>query len=124
MGEQPGCHPVVTRHDTFEHELAPMPYLGRLYELVNRRLHNAQKPWEINDLNDMQFLSCAAGYAELVVAEKRTTHDLQQVERRVATGAVVCSSLPAAVRHLATLIPAIQPAQAYDRPSSRASGQA
>lgn len=110
--------------DTFEHELAQMPYLGRLYELVYRRLRNAQKPWEINDLNDMQFLSCAAGYAELVVAEKRTTHDLQQVERRVATGAVVCNSLPAAVRHLATLIPAIQPAQAYDRPSSHASGQA
>jgi hypothetical protein len=89
--------------DTFERELARLPYLGRVYELVYRRLRDANKAWKINDLNDVQFLCCAAGYADLLVAENRTTHDLQQIAPRVPDGAILCNSLPEAVDRLATI---------------------
>lgn len=91
--------------ELFEQQIASLPYLGRVHELVYRRLRNPQKRWEINDLNDMHFLSCAAGYADVVVAEKRTAHELQQAGKEVASGACVFSSLPKAVQHLADLVP-------------------
>lgn len=40
-----------------------MPYLSRLSEITRSRLSNADERWEANDLNDMHFLACAAGYA-------------------------------------------------------------
>jgi hypothetical protein len=33
--------------------------------------------------SDMHFLSCAAGYADFLLAEKATFHDLRRAERRL-----------------------------------------
>ena len=53
-----------------------MPYIGRVEELVYHRLRNAAAGWERNDLNDVHFLCCAAGYADVVVCEKETADHL------------------------------------------------
>jgi hypothetical protein len=37
--------------------------------------------WVNHDLNDLYFLACAAGYADYVVAEKKTGHLLQNANR-------------------------------------------
>jgi hypothetical protein len=42
---------------------------------------DATSRWHANDLTDMLFLSCAAGYATYVVAEHRTGSQLQQAQR-------------------------------------------
>jgi hypothetical protein len=57
-----------------------MPYGGRLYEVLYHRLRNADDTWERNDLIDMNFLCCAAGYADIVVGEKQTTEYLRRAE--------------------------------------------
>jgi hypothetical protein len=39
---------------------------------------NAGQRWEANDLVDIMFLCCAAGYADVVVGERRTIGYLRQ----------------------------------------------
>jgi hypothetical protein len=80
--------------------LPEMPYLGRLHEVLYHRLRNADDRWERNDLVDMNFLCCAAGYADVVVGEKQTSEYLRRCVARCAPGAVVCRSLPEAVEAL------------------------
>lgn len=69
-----------------------MPAIGRIQEITAQRLSNPQYPWRPNDLSDMHFLSCAAGYADFVLAEAATTHDLRRAEPRVPAGARICRS--------------------------------
>jgi len=77
--------------------LREMPYVGRLHEVLYHRLRNADDKWERNDLIDMNFLCCAAGYADIVVGEKQTIEYLRRVESRSAPGAIVCRTLPEAI---------------------------
>jgi hypothetical protein len=53
---------------------AGLPFLGRVLEVTCARLRNPADRWVNNDLNDLHFLACAAGYADHVVAEKKTGH--------------------------------------------------
>ncbi len=76
-------------------DMRRMPYIGRVEELVYHRLRNAAAAWERNDLNDVHFLCCAAGYADVVVCENETADHLGRAARRATPGAVVCSSLAA-----------------------------
>lgn len=75
-----------------EDSIATMPAMGRIQEITAQRLSNPQYPWRVNDLTDMHFLSCAAGYADFVLAEAATTHDLRRAESRVPAGACICRS--------------------------------
>jgi hypothetical protein len=75
-----------------EDSIATMPAIGRIQEITAQRLSNQQYPWRPNDLSDMHFLSCAAGYADFVLAEGATTHDLRLAESRVPAGARICRS--------------------------------
>jgi hypothetical protein len=75
-----------------EDSIATMPAMGRIQEITAQRLSNPQYPWRPNDLSDMHFLSCAAGYADFVLAEAATTHDLRRAESRVPAGARICRS--------------------------------
>jgi hypothetical protein len=77
--------------------LREMPYVGRLHEVLYHRLRNADDKWERNDLIDMNFLCCAAGYADIVVGEKQTSEYLRRAESRSAPGAIVCRTLPEAI---------------------------
>jgi hypothetical protein len=73
-----------------EGNFASMPAIARVQQVTHQRPCNPQYPWRVNDLADMHFLSCAAGYADYLLAEKATSHDLRCAERRVPSGARIC----------------------------------
>jgi hypothetical protein len=77
-----------------------MPYLGRLCETTYLRLRNASDRWRGNDLVDMQYLSCAAGYASVVVGEKKMVDYLRRADRQVGSRAHLCATLVEAVELL------------------------
>ena len=84
-----------------EQSLLTAPYVGRLHEVTHDRLSNADDRWEPNDLNDVHFLACAAAYADVVVAERKTSEYLRRAARRTPAGAFVCRKLGDAVAELA-----------------------
>jgi hypothetical protein len=83
-----------------EDDLGRMPYLGRQHEVILERLSNADDRWEANDLADVNYLCCAAGYADFLVAEKKLGGYLNRVERRVPEGAYVCRKLAEVIEPL------------------------
>lgn len=104
--EQAGLTPAQFSEwlrDELPDRLGEMPYVGRLHEVLYHRLRNADDKWERNDLIDMNFLCCAAGYADIVVGEKQTIEYLRRAASNSAPGAVVCRTLPEAVEALSRL---------------------
>ena len=87
--------------DDLADDLSRMPYAGRLGEVLYLRLRNADDRWEANDLNDMNFLCAAAGYADITVGEKKTISYLRRAEPRVRPGSILCRRLSEAVESLA-----------------------
>jgi hypothetical protein len=77
--------------------------LGRLVEVLYERLRNADDHWKPNDLFDMQFLPCAAGYVDVLVGEKKASELLRLASERVVPGAFVCRNIPEATSHLRSL---------------------
>lgn len=77
-------------------DFAAMPYLSRYRAVIFARMRNAGSRWEGNDLIDLNFLCCAAGYAHLVVGENRTVGDLRTA-RELPQGALLATSLAEAV---------------------------
>lgn len=87
--------------DDLADDLSRMPYAGRLGEVLYLRLRNADDRWEANDLNDMNFLCAAAGYADITVGEKKTISYPRRAEPRVRPGSILCRRLSEAVESLA-----------------------
>lgn len=80
----------LVRPETAVDFFAGMPFVGRVLEVTRARLSNPQDTWVNHDLNDLLFLACAAGYADHVVAEKKTGHFLDLARTSVtAAGAAV-----------------------------------
>jgi hypothetical protein len=77
-----------------------MPSLGVLHRTIYDRVKNAEAKWEANHFNDIQFLSCATAYADVVVGEKETSEHLKHAQRGRA-GATICRTLPEAIDCLA-----------------------
>ena len=72
-----------------ERSISTVPGLSRVRELMHLRITNSDDPWEAHDLNDMMFLSCAAGYADLVVGERKMINLLRRCDGRVPSGATL-----------------------------------
>ncbi len=72
--------------------LSQMPFLAQMNQLLFARLRNAEQRWEANDLIDIMFLSCAAGYADMLVGERATIAHLRQA-RAPRPRALLASSL-------------------------------
>ncbi|SRR6266487_964518 len=70
-----------------------LPFVGRVMEITHIRLRNPQDAWVENDLIDLLFLSCAAAYADFVVAERKSTHMLRQAAHQTSSGAAVSATL-------------------------------
>ncbi|SRR5712691_11472192 len=70
-----------------------LPFVGRVMEITHIRLCNPQDVWVENDLIDLLFLSCAAAYADFVVAERKATHLLRQAARWTSSGAAIYATL-------------------------------
>lgn len=66
-----------------ETEIAGMPALGLYGEAIHDKSVNAAAAWEENDLTDLLYLSCAAGYADHVVCERETAGVLRQGAQRL-----------------------------------------
>lgn len=89
-------------HDDADQSVGSMPHLGRLYEIVTERLRNSDGRWESNDLNDLMYLSAAAGYADVVVGEKKTAGQLVRIPANTS-GARVYRRLADALPYLDSL---------------------
>jgi hypothetical protein len=76
--------------------VSKMPLLGTLHRTVYDRVRNAEAKWEANHFNDIQFLSCAAAYADIVVGEKETSEHLKRAQRG-HWGAAICRTFPEAI---------------------------
>lgn len=76
--ERPG---TLLQPETVVGFFAGLPFLGRVLEVTYARLRNPADRWVNNDLH---FLACAAGYADHVVAEKKTGHLLQAADRSLS----------------------------------------
>ncbi|WP_432157885.1 hypothetical protein [Streptomyces sp. bgisy153] len=63
-----------TRH--LHANVPSMPFWGLYADALDFRLSQGNTKWQSNDLIDMLYLSCAAGYADLVVAERAATNYL------------------------------------------------
>jgi hypothetical protein len=80
-------------------DVAAMPFLGRYQGVIGKRLGEPGASWKRTDLTDTMYLSCAAGYGDVVVGEKRTTADLRSL-RGVPEGAALANSLADAVAEI------------------------
>lgn len=79
--------------------IGQMPFLARMRHLLFARVRNTTQRWEANDLIDSIFLSCAAGYADLVIGERTTIGYLRQA-KAVPSGASLTTSLSEGVEAL------------------------
>lgn len=62
----------------FDDVLLQRPYVGLVLETTRQRLRDTRSHWEPNDLVDMHYLSCAAGYTDIVVGERKFTSYLNR----------------------------------------------
>lgn len=90
---------VIDRLNAVDDPVARMPFLAQMRQMLFARLRNAHQTWEANDLVDILFLCCAAGYADLVVGERRAIGYLRQA-RQPAPRARLATSLQEALRAL------------------------
>ncbi len=81
-------------------DLNRMPSLGAFHRTIYDRVKNPESKWEANHFNDIQFLSCAGAYADVVVGEKETREHLKHAQRG-RQGAAICRTLPEALACLA-----------------------
>ena len=87
---------VIDRLTSDKELVSRMPFLGQMNQLLFARLRNAAQRWESNDLIDVMFLSCAAGYADVLVGERTTIGYLRQA-RAPRARAILATSLREAV---------------------------
>jgi hypothetical protein len=76
------------------------PMLAYLTRMYTRRYMDKNTRWKSNDLTDMTFLACAAGYADYVAAENHTGTQLQQIQRSMGRPITVHRSLEALVEQI------------------------
>ncbi len=74
-----------------------LPASGLYREMLHNRHLNKGTHWRRNDLTDMIYLSCAAGYADFVVCERHMREPLERGIRRLALPTKVFRRLSDAV---------------------------
>jgi hypothetical protein len=78
-----------------------LPATGMFREMLHERHLNKGTVWRRNDLVDMVYLSCAAGYADFVVCERHMGNVLMQGLKRQRRPTLV-------FRRLRDAVPAIR----------------
>lgn len=61
-----------------DEDISEFPSLGLFREVFREKLNNPGTRWEGNDLTDLMYLTCAAGYADHVAGENSTTAQMEQ----------------------------------------------
>ncbi|MGB3736974.1 MAG: hypothetical protein WA964_18595, partial [Ilumatobacter sp.] len=59
------------------------PMLGLFREVMRQKLSTATTTWRQNDLTDLMYLSCGAGYADVIVGERQVTGLLNSGAKRL-----------------------------------------
>ncbi len=77
----------------FEPDVPGMRCLGLWNEVFQAKHINSTTKWKTNDLTDMLFLTCAAGYADYVLAERSATSYLNQTAKRLGRSINVYSRI-------------------------------
>lgn len=77
-----------TRHCS-DTDISELPSLGLFREVLHEKLLNPGTRWETNDVTDLMYLPCAAGYADHVVGENSLTAQMEQGLRRLGRTAKV-----------------------------------
>lgn len=72
-----------------EDALSEMPALGLFREALHDKVLEPRTQWEDNDLTDLMYLTCAAGYADHVAAERGLVSKMEQGLRRLGRTASV-----------------------------------
>jgi hypothetical protein len=88
--------------ERLDDDVNEMPSLGVFHRTIYDRVKNPEAKWEANHFNDIQFLSCAAAYADVVVGEKETSEHLKHAQRG-RHGAMIARTLPEATAYLTNL---------------------
>lgn len=96
-----------TRHHSDE-DIKTMPSLGLFREVLHEKLLDRGTRWESNDLTDLMYLTCAAGYADHIVGERRVTAHLEPGLRRLGRPAKVH-------RRLADLVNSLRAAESTSK---------
>ncbi|MFD9720800.1 hypothetical protein [Streptomyces sp. NPDC059076] len=78
-------------------DIGSSPAVGLFREMLHSRHLNKGTTWRPNDLTDMIYLSCAAGYADFVVCEKHMRDPLQRGLKRMGRSVPVYRRLTDAV---------------------------
>lgn len=87
--------------DQLMEDIRELPATAMFREMLHERHLNQGTVWRRNDLTDMIYLSCAAGYADFVVCERHMGNVLTQGLRRLRRQ-------PLAFRRLRDAAPAIR----------------
>lgn len=83
---------VVERLCADDDPIGRMPFLARMRQLLFVRVRNFGQRWAPNDLIDSMFISCAAGYADVVIGERSMIGYLRQ-GRELPPGARLATTL-------------------------------
>lgn len=67
----------------WKEDLVSMPCLGLYREVLHGKQINGGTAWKGNDLTDLMYLTCAAGYADHVVGERSTISQMKQSNKRL-----------------------------------------
>ncbi|MFW5415697.1 hypothetical protein J0910_03600 [Nocardiopsis sp. CNT-189] len=78
-------------------EIAQLPATGLFREMLHSRHLNKGTKWSPNDLTDMVYLSCAAGYADFVACERHMRDPLKHGLKRTKKKTQVYRDLTDAV---------------------------
>lgn len=85
----------------FMEDIPQLPATGMFREMLQDRHLNKGTVWRHNDLTDMVYLSCAAGYADFVVCERHMGNVLRQGLKRLNRPTLI-------FRRLRDAVPAIR----------------
>lgn len=77
----------------FAPDVRAMRCLGLWNEVFQDKHLNTATKWSANDLTDMLFLTCAAEYADYVLAERSSTSYLHQTAKRLGRSIKVYSRI-------------------------------
>jgi hypothetical protein len=96
-----------------DRDVAAMPCLGLFREALREKHLNSSTKWKAGDLADLMYLTCAAGYADHVVAERQMAGQLARAANRLGRHLSVH-------RNLSELLPRLDiqddPSGGTDRP--------
>jgi len=102
-----GCSPdqmSTWSRRRFASDVAKMPNTGLYRELLHNRHLSRGYRWQPNDLTDMIYLSCAAGYADFVICERSTATAVVRAQQRLGRPRNTFTSLLEAVPEIADRI--------------------